>query len=83
VPDEVVARREPLGDPAGVTLEVDVLRRVGRKPGTFQNDQLEARNVGSAKLAPGRTTADDASVDEDESLHRCHKDRAYPARRAE
>ena len=81
--DEVVAFPELLHEPVRLVVEVDILRRSGRKAGSFEDDQLGAFDAGAPLLAPRRAAADDASVDEDDALHRCHKGRDYSARRAE
>jgi F0F1-type ATP synthase assembly protein I len=66
-----------------VVVEVDVLGRPGREAGAFEDDELGAFDAGTPLLAPRRAAADDAPVDEDDALHRCHKGRDYSARRAE
>ncbi len=79
----MVAFPELLHEPVRLVVEVDILRRSGRKAGSFEDDQLGAFDAGAPLLAPRRAAADDASVDEDDALHRCHKGRDYSARRAE
>jgi len=68
--DEVVSRLEQVGNESGVRLEVDAIRgRVRREPGPVDDDELEA--LGQRSLCrPGRATADDAPVHEDDSLHK-------------
>ncbi len=83
VADEVVAVCEPLRDPVRVRLEVDVLDRAGGESWSLEDDELGLAEDRPTLLAPGRAAADDAPVDEHDTFHRCHKGRAYSARRAE
>jgi hypothetical protein len=69
MPDEVVTRLDQAGHEDRVRLEVDALDvGVGCEPRTLQDDELEA--IGQRALSrPGASPADDAAVDEDDSLH--------------
>ena len=61
---------EEVRDELRIRLEVDAIDRwIGREAGTLDDDELEA--LGERALrGPRPSRADDASVDEDEPLHR-------------
>jgi hypothetical protein len=65
----LIARAERACNEMSVLLEVDTIyRRIRRKAGTVEDQELEL--PGQWKLpAPGRTPANDASVDKHEPLH--------------
>ena len=66
----MVAGLEQAGDELCVRLEVDpVDGRIGREPGSVENDELEAL-VQRQLSAPGRLASDDTAVHEYEALHR-------------
>lgn len=69
MPDEVIAWAEEACNEAGVIVEIDTFnRRVWRKAGTVEDQELEP--LAEWQLtAPGRTSANDAPVDEHEPLH--------------
>ena len=70
MPAEVIARRESLGDPRRLLLEVDPLfGTVRRVAGPVEHDQLVV--VGEGTLCrPGGVAVANAAVNEDESFHR-------------
>ena len=73
VADEMVSGIEALRDPRRMLLEVDAgcgVRRLEARP--LEDDEIHGAGDLAPLLAPGGAAADDASVDEDDSLHCCH-----------
>jgi hypothetical protein len=72
MPDEVIALHEALREPFRMPFEVDRLERPGREAGSLDHHELRLVRHRATLLAPGGAAADDAPVDEDDALHRCH-----------
>jgi hypothetical protein len=67
---EMIIRREALGDPGRLLLEVDALfGRVRRVAGSVEHDQLVVDSEGTL-CRPGGIAVTNAAVNEDESFHR-------------